>query len=162
MTIPDKRLVNLAGFLACAGMTAYALYAQFQLYLDPCPLCIFQRVAVIGLGIVFLLATLHNPSAWGNRVYVALLALVTAGGVAVAGRHVWLQNIPPDDVPSCGPGLGYMLDNFPLGDALRMAFTGSGECAEIHWQLLGLSMPAWVLIAVATLGGVGIWNNLRK
>ena len=163
MTIPSKRVLNLTGFLSCAGMMAYALFAQYQLYLDPCPLCILQRVAVIGMGIIFLLLAVHNPRpGWARRVYLGLFGLSVLGGIIVAGRHVWLQHMPPDKVPSCGPGLGYMLDNFPVGDALRMAFTGSGDCSEIHWQLLGLSMPAWVLISVATLGGVGIWNNLRK
>lgn len=142
---------------------AYALYVQYYLLLDPCPLCILQRLAVIGIGIAFLLLAAHNPPAgWARRIYLGLLGLATIGGVGVAGRHVWLQNLPPDEVPSCGPGLGYMLDNFPLGDALKMVFTGSGECAKIDWQFLGLSMPAWVLTAVVGLGVAGFWNNVRK
>ncbi|MBT8100277.1 MAG: disulfide bond formation protein B [Gammaproteobacteria bacterium] len=162
MTLPSRRWINAGGFVACAGMMAYALYAQYQLYLDPCPLCLLQRVAVIGMGVVFLFAALHNPRGIGRPVYSGLLGLFAIGGVVVAGRHVWLQNLPPDKVPSCGPGLGYMLDNFPLGDAVRMVFTGSGECATVDWSFLGLSMPAWVLIAILALGTAGIWNNLRK
>lgn len=162
MTIPEKRILNIGGFLACASMMGFALYAQYQLMLDPCPLCILQRVAVISLGIIFLLAALHNPTSWGGKAYAAALALVAAGGAAVAGWHVWLQHLPPDKVPSCGPGLDYMLENFPLGDALQMVFKGSGECAEIVWQFLGLSMPAWVLSAMIVMGGCGIWNNLRR
>ena len=162
MTIPNRRILNLAGFLCCAGLMGFALFAQHVLRLDPCPLCVFQRVAVIGLGIVFLIAALHDPKAWGGRVYIALLGLFTIEGVGVAGWHVWLQNLPPDEVPSCGPGLDYMLDNFPLGDALQMVFKGSGECADVVWSFLGLSMPAWVVISVAGLGSIGIWNNLRK
>jgi len=161
MTIPGRRLLNLAGFLSCAGMMAYALYVEHVLYMMPCPLCIFERVAVISLGIVFLLATLHNPNTTGRRVYAGLVALVVAAGDGVAGWHVRLQNLPVDEVPSCGPGLNYMLDAFPLADALKMVFYGSGECASIDWQLFGLSMPAWVLIAVTVIGGFGIWNNLR-
>lgn len=142
---------------------AYALYAQYGLMLDPCPLCVFQRVAVILLGVVFLVAALHGPSSRvGGRVYAGLLALVTAGGAAVAGRHVWLQTLPAEDVPACGPGLGYIFDTFPLGEALAKVFTGSGDCAGVSWQLLGLSMPAWVLIAILGTGGLGIWNNLRR
>ena len=144
-------------------MMGYALYAQYQLFLDPCPLCIFQRIAVIGMGIAFLFLAAHDPNPGrARRVYLGLFGLSTLFGIAVAGRHVWLQNLPPDKVPSCGPGLGYMLDNFPLGDALKMVFTGSGECASIDWSLLGLSMPAWVLIAIVCLGAAGFWNNLRK
>jgi disulfide bond formation protein DsbB len=162
MHIPSRRVLFLLGFLACAGMMGFALYAQYVLLLDPCPLCIMQRVAVISLGIVFLVAALQNPAGWGRRVYAVLVLLAAGSGAAVATRHVWLQNLPPDEVPSCGPGLGYMLDNFPLGDALRMVFTGSGECAEIAWRLLGLSMPSWVLIGMTGLGACGIWNCLRR
>ena len=162
MTLPDKRLLNFAGFAVCVGLMGYALYAQYQLMLEPCPLCVFQRIAVIVLGVVFLIAALHNSAGVGSKIYAGLLGLATVFGVVVAGRHIWLQNLPPDEVPSCGPGLGYMLDNFPLGDALEMVFTGSGECANIDWQFLGLSMPTWVLVAILGLGGVGIWNNLRK
>ena len=162
MTLPGSRALNLAGFLCCAGMMGFALYVQHVLLLDPCPLCVLQRVAVISLGIIFLVAALHNPSGWGTRVYAALLALPAAGGVGVAGWHVRLQNLPPSEVPSCGPGLDYMLKNFPLRDALQMVFKGSGECAEVIWSFLGLSMPAWVVISVGVLGIAGIWNNLRK
>jgi disulfide bond formation protein DsbB len=162
MTLPSRRILNIAGFLACAGMMGFALYAQHVLMLDPCPLCVLQRVVVIGLGAVFLLAALHNPAGWGRRVYAALLLLVAGSGVAVAGWHVHLQNLPPQEVPSCGPGIEYMLDNFPLTDALRMVFEGSGECAEVVWSFLGLSMPAWVLVCLLLVGAGGTWNNLRK
>ena len=162
MRIPGRRQLNLAGFFACAGMMAYALYAEHQLMLAPCPLCVFQRLAVIALGGVFLVAALHDPAGWGRRVYAALILLAAGDGVAVAGRHVWLQNLPPDQVPSCGPGFDYIMDSFPLADALEMIFSGSGECATVDWQFLGLSMPAWVLICVAALGAFGIWNNLRR
>jgi disulfide bond formation protein DsbB len=162
MTLPNKRLLNLAGFLACAGMMGFALYAQHVLLLDPCPLCVLQRVATILLGLVFLVAALHNPGKLGSRIYAVLITLTAGDGVAVAIRHVYLQNLPADKVPACGPGLEYILGNFPLGDALNMIFEGSGECAEVMWRLLGLSMPTWVIIGLGGLGIVGIWNNLRK
>jgi disulfide bond formation protein DsbB len=158
----STRQVNLAGFLACVGMMAYALYAEHVLMLMPCPLCVFQRMAVIALGIVFLVASIQNPAGAGRRVYAALVLLAAGAGVSVAGRHVWLQNLPADQVPSCGPGFEYIIDSFPLADALKMIFTGSGECASIDWQFLGLSMPAWVLIAVGITGLAGVWNNLRR
>lgn len=140
------RLWFFLGFLACAGLLAYAYYVQFVDYLDPCPLCILQRIAFIATGVLFLIGALHGPS-WGWAALYATLITVTSGiGAAIAGRHVWLQNLPPEEVPACGPGLDYMLDNFPLGEALRKAFTGSGECATVDWQFLGLSMPTWTLI----------------
>jgi disulfide bond formation protein DsbB len=163
MKIPSKRVLNSAGFLACAAMMAYALYVQYQLYLEPCPLCIFQRIAVIGIGIAFLLLAVLNPApGWARRIVLGLFGLSALGGVIVAGRHVWLQHLPPDKVPSCGPGLDYMLDTFPLGDALRMVFTGSGECATSDWSFVGLSMPTWVLIAIVAMAVAGFWNNLSR
>lgn len=161
MNIPGKRPANLAGFAACAGLMSFALYAQYRLFLDPCPLCVFQRMAVIAMGTVFLFAALHNPAGWGTRVYAVLTGVVAAAGAAVAGRHVWLQKLPLDEVPSCGPGLEYIMESFPLAEALSMIFKGSGECAEIHWQFLGLSMPGWTLVWFAGLGLFGVWNNLR-
>jgi disulfide bond formation protein DsbB len=163
MNIPSKRVLNTGCFFGCAGMMAYALYAQYQLYLDPCPLCIFQRVAVIGIGIAFLLLAIFNPApGWVRRIFLGVFGLSALGGVSVAGRHVWLQHLPPDKVPTCGPGLDYMLDNFPLGDALRMVFTGSGECATTDWSFVGLSMPMWVLIAIVAMTLFGFWNNLAR
>ena len=163
MKIPSKRVLNSTGFLGCVAMMAYALYVQYQLYLDPCPLCVFQRIAVIGIGIAFLLLAVLNPApGWARRIVLGLFGLSALGGVIVAGRHVWLQHLPPDKVPTCGPGLNYMLDNFPLGDALKMVFTGSGECASTDWTFVGLSMPMWVLIAVVVMTSVGFWNNLSR
>lgn len=159
--MPGRRILNLAGFAACAGLMAYALYAEYALMLEPCPLCVFQRVAVILLGLVLLLAALHHPSGSGRTVYAALTAVAAAGGAVVAGRHVWLQHLPPDQVPACGPGFEYIMERFPLSEALRMVFTGSGECAVSDWSFLGLSMPAWVLIWVVIIGAAGVWNNLR-
>ncbi len=161
ITMPNKRLLNFAGALICAAMMGFALYAQHVLLLDPCPLCILQRIAVILLGILFLLAALHNSDQLGGRIYSALLGLVAIAGAGVAGWQVRLQNLPADEVPSCGPGLEYMVDNFPLKDALGMIFTGSGECAEVTWRLLGLSMPTWVVIGLVGLGAAGVWNNVR-
>ena len=146
----------------CAAFLGFAYYAQFHLYLDPCPLCIFQRMAFIALGAVCLVAALHAPKGNGRRVY-GVLALVAAGtGAAIAGRHVWLQHLPPDQVPDCGPGLSWMLDTLPLNAVIRKVFTGSGECAKVDWTLLGLSMPEWTLIwfAIFVLGAA--WYGFRR
>ena len=150
---------NLAGALACAGMMAAALYFQHVLGMEPCPLCVFQRVATIALGAIFLIAAIQNPKAIGGAVYAVLLFLVAAAGVGVAARHVWLQNLPKDQVPACGPDLDFMLETFPLMEVLSTVLSGSGECADIAWQFLGLSMPAWVLILLAGL--YPIWEEWR-
>ncbi len=158
----SRRAVNAAGVGICAGLMAYALYAQYGLLLQPCPLCVFQRMAMIALGVVFFVAALHNPYGWGRFVYTGLVVLTAGAGVAVAGRHLWLQNLPPDAVPACGPGFDYIIDSFPILEALRLIFSGSGECASVDWDFLGLSMPAWVLAWFVLLGAVGAWNNLRR
>ena len=162
MTLPNKRLLNLAGFLAYAGMMGFALYAQYALMLEPCPLCVFQRIATISLGLVFLVAALHDPGKVGSRIYATLVLLTAGFGVSVASWQVYLQNLPADKVPSCGPGFEYIMQNFAIFDALSLIFKGSGECAEVLWRLLGLSMPTWVIIGLGGLGVAGIWNNLRK
>ena len=162
MTLPNRRLLNLAGFLACAGMMGFALYAQYVLLLDPCPLCVFQRVATIALGLVFLVAALLNAGVLGSRLYGVLVILTAGFGVGVAIRHVRLQNMPSDEVPSCGPGFEFFLENFALFDALSLIFKGSGECADVVWRMLGLSMPTWVIIGLGGLGIAGIYNNFRK
>lgn len=160
--LSNPRLGNLAGFVACLGLLGYALFAQHALGLEPCPLCVFQRVAVLALGLVFLLAALHGPGVVGRRVYGVLILLTAGTGIGIAGRHVWLQNLPPDQVPACGPGLEFMLDSFGLGEVIGMVLSGSGECATTDWSFLGLSMPAWVLICCLLLGLFGLRVNWRR
>ncbi len=160
--LPSRRIVNLAGFAVCCGLMGFALFAQHVLLLDPCPLCSLQRLAVIAIGIVFLVAALHDPAAWASRLYAALLAITALAGAGIAAWHVRMQNLPEDQVPSCGPGLDYMLETLPLTEVLSKVFSGSGECADVVWQFLGLSMPGWVLVWVIALGLTGVWNNLRR
>lgn len=155
----NVRVANALAAVTCAGLMAYALYSQYVLGLEPCPLCIFQRVAVISLGVVFLIAALHPAGAGARRAYAVVIGVVALAGMGVAGRHVWLTTLPPERVPACGPGLDFILDAFPLRDALAMVLSGSGECAKVTWRLLGLSMPAWVLIALLGLGAFGIAVN---
>lgn len=157
-----RRPVNFAGFLICAGLIAYALYAQFDLGLDPCPLCIFQRIGIAALGVVFLLAALHNPRGWGARTYAVLIAVAALATVAVAARQVYLQHLPPGAVPSCGAPLSMMLKFMPLTTVIRKVLTGSGECGIVNWTFLGLAMPAWVLIWAACLGAGGVIVNARR
>jgi disulfide bond formation protein DsbB len=153
---------NLVGFLACVGLLAYAYYAQLVLHLEPCPLCIFQRVGVFVLGLVFLIAALHDPKPFGRRLYGTLLALAALALIAIAVRHLYIQSLPPDSVPACGASLDFMLKVFSLSEVLVKVLTGSGECAKVTWTFLGLAMPAWVLISAAVLGAFGLWVNLRR
>jgi disulfide bond formation protein DsbB len=156
-----RRQINGLGAVACAGMIGFALFAQHILGLEPCPLCILQRVGTVSLGLVFLLAAVHDAGPAGARIWGVLLLLTAGVSASVSARHVWIQSLPPDQVPACGPGLDYLLDVFGLTEGLSMVFSGSGECAEVVWSLFGLSMPAWVLICFAVLGGVGLALNWR-
>ena len=147
--------------LSCAALLGYALYVQHVDFLDPCPLCIFQRVAFLWMGLVALAAFVHNPGPKGRWAYTSLFVVGGIAGAAVASRHVWLQNLPPDQVPECGMGLDYMLDSMPFLEVLGEVFRGSGECATIDWTLLGLSMPAWTLIWYIGLTAVTILVTAR-
>jgi disulfide bond formation protein DsbB len=138
----------LFGFLASSALLAYAVFAQYGQMFEPCPLCIFQRIAMAGVAVVGLAAALHNPGGRAGRMVWGLLAFVAAAiGVAIAGRHVWLQHLPPDRVPACGPGLSYMVESMPSWlDVVKKVLAGSGECAEVNWTFLGFSMPEWTLL----------------
>lgn len=160
--IPGRRTINFIVVLICAGLLGFALYLQTQDSLSPCPLCVLQRVAFIALGGIALLAALQHPARWGRWVYAGLTGLAAGAGASIAGWHVYLQHLPPDQVPSCGPGLNYLVENFPPGDALRMIFMGSGECAQVHWTFLSLSIPEWTLAWFVVLGAGLVWNNLRR
>ena len=142
---------------------SYALYTQYgPQHLDPCPLCIFQRVAMVALGVVFAVAAAHAPLGGAARVYAVLGGLVAATGLGISSWHVHVQNLPPDQVPACGPGLDYMMQAFPFLDMLKMVFTGSGECHTINWSFLGLSMPFWVGIWFVLLGALIVTANWAR
>lgn len=150
------------GFLFCAAMLAIAGYFQIVDNLEPCPLCILQRVFTLIVGVVFLFAFIHNPRQLGIRVYGCLAGLIALVGAAISARHVWLQNLPEDQVPSCGPGLNFMLENFPLNDAINMVLRGSGECAEVLWTFMGISIPGWTFVAFVLLAIASLSQVFRK
>jgi disulfide bond formation protein DsbB len=158
----SRRSGNALGLLACAGLMGYALYAQYVLGLAPCPLCIFQRIATIATGVLFLIATLHNPRPSGARVYGVLIALAALCGVLVSSRHIWIQAQPPGTVAACGADLNYLLEIMPVTDVVTKVLTGSGECGKVDWTLLGLSMPWWGAISLARLGAWALLVNFKK
>lgn len=153
----------LLGFLVCVSLLGFAFYTQLYGGLEPCPRCIFQRVAFAALGLVFLLGGLHAPrGSTGRRVYGVLGLIVSAVGVWIAGNHVRVQLLPPDQVPSCGPGLDYMLDTMPITGVVRRVMTGSGDCTNTDWTFLGLSMPAWSLIWFVLLAAWVAYAAFRR
>lgn len=150
------------GFLFCLALLLSSVYMQHVMELEPCPLCIMQRIAVLVTGIFFLIAAVHNPAKIGNRIYVGLISLTALLGGSISARHIWLQNLPADQVPSCGPGMGFIMENFPLADALSLVLKGSGECAEVSWTFLNLSIPAWTLLAFVGMLGLAMLAAWRQ
>ncbi len=153
----NTRYGYIAGAAICAGLLAFGLYLQYYDGQDPCPLCIFQRVAFMALGAVFLVAAIHGPGRTGVVVYAVLGGLCAATGAGLAARHVWLQSLPADQVPACGPGLAYMMEQFPLMRMLQSVLSGSGECAEAAWRFLGLTIAGWSLLWFVLLGVFAVW-----
>jgi disulfide bond formation protein DsbB len=148
----SPRWLYLAGAIVVGILFASALYLQYVLRQEPCPLCMVQRVTFIAIGVVFFIAALHNPKGIAARVYSGLIVLLSLTGVAVAGRHIWIQHLPKDQVPACGPGLDFMLKNFPMADVWQELMHGSGECAAKGWTFLTLGIPEWSLISYVLLG----------
>lgn len=147
----SPRIYFIAGFTGCFLMLAIGAYFQFVEELEPCPLCISQRIAILLTGLVFLLAAIHNAKGMGLKIYAILAAIIALGGAGISARHVWLQNLPPEQVPECGPGLEYVFENFPLAETIKLMLNGTGECADVLWTFLGLSIPGWTLIAFLVL-----------
>ena len=161
LLIFNSRIWFFLGFLGCVFLLSMGAYFQFVGGLDPCPLCISQRIAILLTGLVFLSAAIHNPGQSGVTIYGILGAVTALCGATISTRHVWIQHLPPDKVPECGPGLEYVLQNFPLFETVKLMLSGTGDCAKVDWTLLGFSMPAWTLLAflmLATLSLLQIWN----
>lgn len=159
------RVIHLAGFLACAGLIGFALFAQYRMGMNPCPLCILQREVFIAMGVVFLVAGLHAPRGWGRWVYVGLVVVLALVGIGIAWRHLWIQAQPPGTVSSCGAPLGYLMETRDshggiLG-VLRLVLSGSGECAKVE-DVLGLPIPLWSLVWYVLLGAASVFGGLRR
>jgi disulfide bond formation protein DsbB len=144
--LPPRRIGYVLAFVVCLGLLGWAYYLQYGMDLEPCPLCIIQRVCFAGMGLVFLVAIFHNPGRAGAAVYAIVQLLIGGFGAAVAMRQVWIQSLAKGEVPSCGMSLDYMLDTLPLTETIRKVFEGSGECAEKAWVFLHLSIAGWALV----------------
>lgn len=164
MHLPNTRLVYLGIFLFCCAMMGIAYYMQYAMRLQPCPLCIMQRVFFVAVGLWALVASVHNPQARGKLVYGIGTAVLALAGSGFAMRQIWLQHLPKDQVPACGPSLGYMLEQFPLSEVISVMFSGDGNCAEVLWvdPVLGLGIPQWALVGFAMLAATGVWQALRR
>ena len=162
LTTLNPRLVFLGIAAVAAISMAFAYYLEHQLELVPCPLCMTQRAFVVLTGVIALLAALHNPAGWGRRLYGGLCTLAAITGGAVAARHVWLQHLPEDEVPACGPSLEYMLDTLPFSETISLVMMGDGNCAETVWTHFGFSIPEQTLALFIVLIAVRVWQTLRR
>ncbi|HEY6240941.1 MAG TPA: disulfide bond formation protein B [Burkholderiales bacterium] len=160
--LTSRRIGNLIGFFACVGMLAFGYYLQFAVGLEPCPLCILQRLLLLATGVAFFAAAVHRPARrLGAGIYAVAISLCAATGAAISARHVWIQHLPEDQRPSCGPALDYMLSTFgPFGSLFRI-LRGSGECGKVDWTLLSFSIPEWTLAAFLALGAWAVFLATR-
>ena len=156
------RLLYAAPAAICAALLGYGYYLQYFDRQDPCPLCLVQRGFYYGVLLVFAVAALHFPARTGRAIYCGLAAFLALGGLAIAARQVWLQHLPANQVPACGPDLFFMMENFPLSRTLEKLFMGSGQCAEVTWRFLGLSIAEWSLAWFAALALYALWLGVRR
>lgn len=156
------RLSFLLIALICLALIGTALFMQHVMGLNPCYLCIVQRGFVIGTGCLALLAFIHNPQGFGRRIYGALTSAVAFAGSGFSIRQLWLQSLPEDQVPACGPPADYLMDSFSVSEWLPLLMKGDGNCAEVQWTFLGLSIPGWMLIAFVFLGLFALWQSFRS
>lgn len=146
------------GAALCAALLGFGYYLQYVRGLEPCPLCLVQRGFYYGLLVVFLASAVHGR---GFSIYGTLASLLALGGFATAARQVWLQHLPADQVPECGPDLAYMLKNFPLSRTLGKLIEGTGECAKVDWTFLGFSIAEWSLAWFALFFAYALWLAAR-
>lgn len=147
--MPSSRLCLLAIAVFCACSIGIALYMQHVMLMEPCALCITQRIFMIAVGALALIAAALSKFRFALRSLSALAALASCVGGAVSARHIWIQNLPEDQVPECGPGLAYMFETRPIFDAISVLLQGDGHCADVHFSLLGLTIPGWTLVSFA-------------
>ncbi|MES2819098.1 MAG: disulfide bond formation protein B [Pseudomonadota bacterium] len=163
MPLASTRSLFFLAFLTSVALMGVGFYLQYGVGLEPCPLCMVQRAFFVAFGVICLVAALHNPARGGRRVYAVLALLMAAGGAATAGRQVWLQNIPADQLPACLPGLDYMLESGqPLLEIIGTVLHGSADCAEVNWTFLSMSIPEWSLLAFVGMLVFGLFQLLRR
>ncbi|HRP23113.1 disulfide bond formation protein B [Thauera sp.] len=155
------RLLYLALAVTAFCLLGFGLYLQHFQGLEPCPMCIMQRYAFLLVAMLALVAAGHGPGRTGSRVYAALIGLLALTGGGIAARQTWIQLFPPA-IPECGPGLEFMLDSFPLGQALPMIFRGAGDCSIVDWTFLGLSIANWSLVSFSATVAFALWMLLRR
>lgn len=156
------RGMSFIGFLFCIFLMLVAWYLQAYKGFKPCPLCVTQRFFILLMAVFFMIGALHQPKEIFRRCYYFICVVISLGGIAVAARHIWLQNLPPDRVPACGADINFILQNLPFIDAMKAIFAGSGECAKVNWHFLGMTIPELTMIAFIMMLSLSIWQMMRR
>ena len=162
MRLPSLRLTFLIIFLGCCGLMGVGFYFQYVEELYPCNLCLTQRLFIVLVGITGLLAFIFNANRAGRIVAAVFGGIFAVIGGAVSSRQIWLQSLPEDQVPACGPDFAYLFESFPFMDAVSVMFRGDGNCAEVVWTFLGISIPGWTLVAFIGLLLINVWQGFRR
>lgn len=151
MQVVTARNLSALGFSLAAIAILASGYMQVTLGLKPCPLCIVQRLIMVLAGAVFLISLIHQPKQLFRRIYGGTAFTISLIGVCVAGWQVWLEHLPAELVPSCGPGLNYIFQTLPLFEAIKTLFIATGDCAEVTWTFLSLSIATWTMVIFVIL-----------
>lgn len=162
MRLANPRPLFLLAFIGCVLMMAIALYLEHVVGLEPCPMCVVQRICVIAFGVVCLIAAIHGPARLGQRLYAVLALLFAVVGAITAGRQIWLQSVPADQLEACLPSLEFMMEALPMQDIVRLVFQGTADCAEVKWSLFGMSIPEWTLLGFVGMIGFCLFQLLRR
>lgn len=157
-----RRNTYLLITLGCCGLMAIGLHMQYNMDLIPCALCVTQRIFIILVGIIALIGFTIPASGISNRIVASLGVLSALIGGGFSSRQLWLQSLPPEEAPACGPSLGYLMENFPFQEAFSLLLRGDGNCSEVVWTFLGVSIPGWTLVAFLGLALLNLWQLVRK
>ena len=140
---PNSRQIHFAIFLSAVGAMMVAYCFEYAMGLKPCPLCLSQRAVVIIIGLISMISYFHQPSDRVKKWYSVGLGFFALTGIALAGRQLYLQSLPPDKVPACMPDLSYLMDVLPFTEFLSVILNGTGDCAKVTWTFLGRSIAFW-------------------
>ncbi|MGI9273623.1 MAG: disulfide bond formation protein B [Endozoicomonas sp.] len=158
----QSRTLFLLAATGCAALMGFSLYLQHSMGLEPCPLCISQRIAMTALGVMLLITAIHNPGVTGYRVYGALTTFLGLVGAALAARQLWVQSLSPEEMLECKPPIEFLIDILPFTEIVQMMLTGTGDCGEVQWVFLGLSIPGWTLVMFSGFTLFGLFELCRK
>ena len=160
--IATNRVYCVLVAIICTALLGYGYYLEFFQKLLPCPMCIFQRLCYMAIGATAILGSAINPNRIGGIIITVLIGIFAGIGASIAARQTWLQHLPPELVPECGPDLSFMLEMYPLLETIETALRGTGDCAEVSWRFLTLSIAEWSVVCFLGLFITAAWQLVRN